>query len=189
MRIDKQETTEVTTMVEDILLQFKDAIKSQEEQNIQISRKNSHMIRYGLAVIILLSIGVVFLTWSQKSDMRKMNEYMEGMTKDISVMSNAIVKMQTSMSTIEGGIYKVATHTQSISGSIAQKENLVETLAHIADTVKLMQNDAHGFGKGMEDVNYNLSVINKQMKSLNRKLGLMVQDVNRMPLPTNMFPF
>lgn len=189
MNIDKQEAREITTMVEDTLLQFKDAMKFQEEENLRISRKTSHMLRYGLSTIILLSIGVVFFTWSQKNDMRKMNGYVEGMTKDISVMSNAIVKMQTSMSTIEGGINKVATHTLFISSSITQKENLVETLSDIADTVKLMQSDAHGLGKSMGNVNYNLSTINKHMKSLNRKLAAMGQDVNRMPSPTRIFPF
>ena len=97
MNIDKQEAREITTMVEDTLLQFKDAMKFQEEQNLRISRRTSHMLRYGLATIILLSIGVVFLTWSQKNDMKKMNGYVEGMTKNISVMSNAIVKMQANM--------------------------------------------------------------------------------------------
>jgi len=189
MSTDKQETSEITTMVEDTLLQFNDAMKFQEEQNLQINRRTSHMIRYGLFIIILLSIGVVFLTWSQKNDMRKMNEYMQGMTKDVSVMSNAIVKMQTSMSTIEGGINQVANHTLSMSRSIAQKENLAETLSDIAGTVKLMQSDAHGLGESMGNVNYNLSTINKHMKSLNRKLGAMGQDVNRMPSPTRMFPF
>lgn len=189
MNTDKQQAREITTMVEDSLLQFQEAIKTQAEQNLQISRTTSHMIRYVLVIITILSIGIIFLTWSQKNDMRKMSEYMQGMTKDVSVMSNAIVKMQTSMSTVEGGINTIAAHAQSISSSIRQKDNLTATLSHIANTVELMQRDAQGLGTSMENVNYNLGTINKQMKSLNRKLGAMGQDVNRMPSPTKMFPF
>ena len=189
MSSDEQEARKIMTMAEDTLLQFKQAIKSQEQQNLQASRRASHMMRYGLAIIILLSIGIVFLAWPQKSDMKQMNKYMERMTNDISVMSNSIVKMQTSMSTIESGINKVVYHSQAISNSINQKESLVNTLLHIAGTVELMQSDAHGLSQSMGNVNYNLSTINKQMKSLNRKLGTMVQDLNRMPSPTRMFPF
>ncbi|MCU7837133.1 MAG: hypothetical protein KZQ83_18050 [gamma proteobacterium symbiont of Taylorina sp.] len=170
MSIDNQDVSEITKMIE-------------------ISRRTSFMIYYVLLIIIILSISVVYLTWSQKNDMRKLNGYMEGMTKDISVMSNAIVKMQASMTTMEGGISKVVTHTQNISGLITQKENPLKTLSHIANTLKLMQSDSTNIGGSMENVNYNLNTINKQMKSLNRKLGTMVQDVNRMPSPTRMFPF
>lgn len=189
MNTEKQEVKEVTIMVEDALLQLKNAIKSQEEQSIQTARKTSYMIRYGLVTITLLSMSVVFLVWSQNNDMKERNEHMQGMASDISIMSNAIVKMQANMSSIEGGINQVVIHTQSINGLITQKENLVTTLSNIAGTVELMQSDAHGWGKSMENVNYNLGTINKQMKSLNRKLGTMVQDVNRMPSPTRMFPF
>ncbi len=189
MNMDKQEETESEVLVEETLVQFKDAMKSQEKQNLQIGRRTSYMITYGVFTIILLSIGVVFLTWTQKNDTDRMNEYMESMTNNISVMSNAILKMQASMNMIEGGIHRVSSHTQAISHSINQKENLVDTLLDISDSVKLMQSDAHVLGKSMGDVNYNLSTINKQMKNLNRKLGVIVQDTNRMPSPTRMFPF
>jgi len=153
---------------------------------LEISRKNSLTIRYILAVIVLLSISVLYIFWSHKNDL---SGYMDKMTKDISVMSNATVKMQINMSKLEIGINEVVTNTQSISSSITHEEIPVETLLLIADTVKLMQTDAHGLGKSIENVNYNLSTINKQMKRLNKKLGYIVQDTNRMPLPTNMFPF
>ncbi len=52
-----------------------------------------------------------------------------------------------------------------------------------------MQEDAHSFSGSINNINYNLKKINKQMQSLNRKLGIMGQDVNRMPSPTKMFPF
>ena len=167
MNSDKQGTSEIAIMLE-------------------ISRKNSSIIRYILVVIILFSISVIYLAWSQKNDM---SEYMNKMTKDISVMSNATVKMQISMSELESGINKVVTNTQSIGSSMTQNETPVETLLLIFDAVKLMQTDAHGLGQSMENVNHNLSTINKQMKSLNKKLGYMVQDANRMPSPTRMFPF
>ena len=170
MSTDKHEVSEISTMIE-------------------ISRRTSYMIRYVLIAIIILCVGVALLNWSYKNDMRKMSEYMSSMAEDISVMSNSIVKMQTSMSSIGSGINKVAIHTQSISGSISQTDSPVETLLLIADTIKLMQTDAHGLGGSMENVNHNLSTINKQMKSLNKKLGYMVQDANRMPSPTRMFPF
>lgn len=185
----EKEERDLATMNDDILLQCRDIMKSQGEQNLQISRKTSYMIGSLVFIMLLLSIGVVTLTISQKNDMNKMNEYMEGMTKNITIMSGAVVKMQKSMSTIEGGIYRVSNHAQSISHLISEKENLTGTLLNIADTVSLMQRDAHGLGKSMGDVNYNLGAINKQMKSLNRKLGFMVKDANRMPSPTNMFPF
>lgn len=189
MNTDRQEAQGNTILVEDILLQLKDIIKSQEKQNLQINRRISSIFLFGLIIVILFSAGIAFLTWSQKNDINTMSDYMKGMTNDISVMSNAIVTMQNSMSTIEEGINKVGTHTQSISSLVARKENSFEELSHIADSVKLMQSDAHGLNKSMESVNYNLSTINKQMKSLNRKLGVMVQDANRMPSPTRMFPF
>ena len=189
MNTDKQEAQDNNKMIEEIMLLFNERIKYQEQQNLQINRRTSSIIRYGLAIIILFSMGIAFLTWSQKDDINKMGEYMKGMTTDISVMSNAIVTMQTSMSTIEAGINKVGTHTQSISSLVSRKENSFEELSHIADSVKLMQSDAQGLVKTMESVSYNLSTINSQMKSLNRKLGLMVQDSNRMPSPTRMFPF
>ena len=156
---------------------------------LEISRRTFFIMRYILVVLIFLSIGVIYLAWSQKNDMRITSEYIHRMTKDISVMSNASVKMQISMSGLDSGINKVVSNTQSISSSITDTETPVETLLLIADTVKLMQTNAHGLGKSMENMNNNLTAINKQMKKLNRKLGVIVQDSNRMPSPTRMFPF
>lgn len=187
MSIEKHQQNDI--MVENILMQFSDAIKSQEQLNRQISRKLSQIILYGASTLILLFTVVVFLTWSLQQDMERMSGYMEEMAKGTSAMNNAIGQMQSSMSAMEGGINKVASHTQSISSSIIQPDNSVLVLSHIANSVKLMQTDAHGFNQSIESINYNLTNINKQMKSLNRKLGAMVQDVNRMPSPVKMFPF
>ena len=187
MSIEKHQQNDV--MVENILMQFNDAIKSQEQLNLRISRKISQIILYGASTLILLFIVVVFLTWSVQQDMESMSGYMEAMAKDTSSMNNAIGQMQSSMSAMEGGINKVANHTQAISHSIVQPDNSVLVLSHIANSVKVMQGDAQGLNKSIEQMNYNLSNINKQMKSLNRKLGAMVQDVNRMPSPVKMFPF
>jgi len=156
---------------------------------IEINRKTSYMIRSVLFIIILFAIAVVYLSWSQNKDMQKMSQNMSGLTKNVAVMSDAIVKMQSSMSEVGSGINKVVSHTQFISHSVSQKEMPVETLIQISDTVKLMQKDAHSLGKSMESVNYNLDNISKQMKKLNRKLGTIAQDTNRMPSPTRMFPF
>ncbi|MCW8933057.1 MAG: hypothetical protein OQL19_22800 [Gammaproteobacteria bacterium] len=180
---------ETTVTLEEALLQFNRSVLSQEEQNLQMGRRTSYIISFGVLAIILLAIGVVYLTWSQKNDMKKMNDYMEGMTKSISVMSDAVVGMQTTMRKVEGGVNELSYHAQSISHAINQKENVTGTLLNISDTIRLLQTDAQGFKKGMGDVNYNLGNINKQMKNLNRKLSVMVQDVNRMPSPTRMFPF
>ena len=187
MSIEKQEQSEVT--VESTLIQLNDAIKSQEQLNRQINQRTSQIIRYGVSTLILLFIVVVLLTWSLKHDMQRMSGYMEEIAQGTSAMNNATGQMQNSMSAMEGGINKVASHTQSISSSIIQPDSSVLVLSHIADSVKVMQGDAHGLNKSIEQMNYNLTNINKQMKSLNRKLGAMVQDVNRMPSPVRMFPF
>ncbi len=187
MSIEKQEQTEV--MIENTLKQFNDAIKSQEQLNLQNSRRTAQVIYYGASALILLFAVVVFLTWSLKNDMGRMNGYMQEMAKGVSSMNNSIGQMQNSMSTMEGGINKVASHTQSISRSIVQPDNSVAVLQHIANSVRLMQSDAQGLNKSIEDMNHNLGAINKQMRSLNRKLGAMGQDVNRMPSPVKMFPF
>lgn len=187
MGIEKQEQEE--TMIENALMQFNDAIKSQEALNRQISRRTAQIIRYGVFALILLFLMVIFLTWSLKHNMETMNGYMEGMTKGVSSMNLAITQMQASMNTMEGGINKVASHTQSISSSIVQPDNSVAVLMHIANSVKLMQSDAQGLNKSINDMNHNLTNINKQMRGLNRKLGVMGQDVNRMPSPVKMFPF
>ena len=189
MNAESQEQKEGSVMDAETLLQFKNAMEAQARQNGRVSRTSSYMISFGVIAIILLSIGVVFLTWSQKNDMSKMNDYMEGMTKNISVMSNAVVKMEVSMSKVEGGVYELSQHAQSISRLINQKENLTGTLSNIAETINLLQMDAHGFDKSMGEVNYNLNNINKQMKNLNRKLSIMIQSTNSMPNPTRMFPF
>ncbi len=189
MSSDTPEDKNITLLVEEALVQFSSAIKSQEEQNLQLGSKISHMISFGVIAIILLSMGVVYLTWSQQNDMNKMNEYMDGMTNNISIMSEAVVKMQISMNKAESGIKQLSHHAQSINVTLKQKEGLAGPLMNISNTINRLQKDAHGFDKSVGDINYNLSKINKQMKSLNRKLSFMVQDANRMPSPTNMFPF
>lgn len=183
------EEENITLTVEEVLLQFNDTVKSQEEQNLRLGNRTSYIISFGVIAVILLSIGVVYLTWSQKNDMKKMEQYLIGMTNNISVMSDAVVEMRRSMNKSEAGINQLSHHAQSISHSLNQKENLTGTLINISDTINLLQADAHGFDKSIGNINYNLNNINKQMKSLNKKLRFMIQDTNRMPSPTNMFPF
>lgn len=183
------EEENMTLTVEEALLQFNNTVKSQEEQNLRLGNRTSSIISFGVIAVILLSIGVVYLTWSQKNDMKEMEKHLIGMTNNISVMSDAVVKMQRNMEKSEVGINQLSHHAQSISHSLKQKENLTGTLMTISDTIHLLQADAHGFDKSIGDINYNLNNINKQMKSLNRKLSFMVQDANRMPSPTKMFPF
>lgn len=154
-----------------------------------MNRRTSQFIRYGVFTIILLFISVAFLAWSLKHDVGTMSSYMEEMAKEASTMNRAIGQMQISMSAVEGGISKIVNHTRSISSPTVQTDNSVAVLSHIADSVQLMQGDVSGFNKSVGDLNYNLNTINKQMKSLNRSLRVISQDVNRMPSPTNMFPF
>ncbi len=183
MSIEKQEQTGV--MAENIQMQFIAAIKSQE----QLNRRNSQIIRYGVFILLVFFAVVIFLNWSQRNNMDRMGEYIEEMAKGVSSMNNAIGQMQNNMSSMEQGINKVASHTSVISRSIVQPDNSVAVLSHIANSVRLLQDDAHGFSKSIESINYNLNNINKQMKQLNRKLGIMGQDINRMPSPGKMFPF
>ena len=187
MTIEEQEQTGNIneTMVENIQLQFIEAIKSQE----QLGRSNARIIRYGVLVLLVFFALIVFLVWSQQQNIQKTNAYIENMAKGVSSMTRAIEQMQSNIGSVEAGIKEVARHTQAISHSIVQPDNSVAVLTHIAQTVQLMQEDAHGFSGSINNINYNLKKINKQMQSLNRKLGVMGQDVNRMPSPVKMFPF
>ena len=189
MSTEKQEQAEIAAMVENALLQFNDTFNAQHEQNLRIGRRTSQTIRYGVAAVIFLAIGVMFLTWSLKQDMSRMGGYMQSMAKDVSAMSHATVQMQTSMSTVEGGINQVVNHTQAISTSFVQTDSSVAILSHIGDAVGLMQNDLRGLNSSVENLNSNIGTINKQMRILNRNLGAMGHDVNRMSSPVKMFPF
>ncbi len=187
MSIERQEQT--AHMVENIQMQFIAAIKSQEQLNHQLNRRNSQIIRYGVFISLIFFAVVIFLSWSQQHNMKRMSDYIAEMTKSVSSMNNAIGQMQNNMNSMKEGINKVVSHTRIISRSIVQPDNSVAVLSHIANSVKLLQDDAHGFNNSIESINYNLTNINKQMKQLNRKLGVMGQDINRMPSPGKMFPF
>ncbi len=168
-----------------IVSQFNNIIKSQEQLNLRISK----IISFGIVAFIVLSCSVIYLTWSLQQDMERSSGYMEEMVKGVSSMNDVMGQMQTNMNAMEEGINNVASHTNSISHSIVQPDNSVAVLSYIADSVKLMQGDARGLNKSIDEMNYNLNNINKQMKSLNRKLGTIAHDSNRMPSPGNMFPF
>ena len=189
MTIEEQEQTgnKNENRVESIQQQFIEAIKSQE----QLGRSNARIIRYGGMVLLIFFALTVFLVWSQQQNIQKTNAYIENMAKGVSSMTRAIEQMQSNMGSVEAGIKQVARHTQTISHLIIQPDNSnsVAVLTHIAQTIQLMQKDAHGFSSSIDNINYNLNKINKQMQSLNRKLGIMGQDVNRMPSPVKMFPF
>ncbi len=187
MSTDKQDQTE--NRIETMQLQLIEAIKSQEQLNVQLSRRNSRIVSYGVFILLAFIAIILFLTWSQQQNTAQMSNYIEEMAQDVSSMTSAIGNLQNNMRSLEQGINNVARHTQTISRSIVQPDNSVAVLVGIADSVKGMQKDAHGFNKSIENINYNLTKINKQMKSLNRKLGIMGQDVNRMPSPVKMFPF
>jgi uncharacterized protein YoxC len=189
MDTEKQEPGEIAAMVENTLVQFNDAMKSQEELSLRTDRRNSQIIRYGVSTIILLAIGIAFLTWSLKHDMNKMSGYMEAMARDVSTMSNATTQMQISMNTIDGGINKVVSHTQAISSLFVETDSSVAVLSHIGESVGLMQSHLRGLNKSVENMNSNIRTINKQMRTLNRNLGTMGHDVNRMSSPVKMFPF
>jgi|GEM_PF-2967763 len=198
MSTENTEQSEITTTLESTLLQFSAAIKSQQEQNSRVSRRTSHIIGWGVIIMVLLFGAIGFLVWTQKNDVERMGSYMEQMAGDISLMSHAIAKMQGSMGsmergmgTMERGINRVAGHTESISYAIVQarNENPGAVLSDIADSVRLMQNDVRGLNNSLGKTNYNLNNINKGMKRLNKKLGVMGQDVNRMSSPSRMFPF
>ncbi|MCK5647946.1 MAG: hypothetical protein KAI22_03620 [Gammaproteobacteria bacterium] len=189
MSMENQEQRDTTSTLESLLVQFNDAIKSQEELNLRISRRTSLIVQYGVLTVILLVIGIGFFSWSLRHDIDRMSGYMESMAKDASVMSNAVINMQSSMSSMEEGINNVVSHTQSISSAIIQTDNSVAVLSNIANSVNLMQNDVRGLNKSLGTMNYNLTKINKHMRDLNKKLGVMGHDVNRMSSPVKMFPF
>lgn len=186
---DLEEQRDIATMIQNTAVQFNEAINSQKEQSRRMDHRNSQIIRYGASFAILLSIGVVFLAWSLKHDMKIMSNYMQRMARDVSTMSNATTQMQTSMSTMEGGINEVVSHTQSISSSFTQTSNSLGVMSHIGDSVGLMQSDLRGLNTSIGDMNSNIRLINKQMRNLNRNLGAMGNDVNRMSSPAKMFPF
>ena len=189
MSTKNQEQVELTTMAENIMVQFNESLKSQEQLNRQIVRRTSQIIRFGIFSIILIFLSIVFLAWSLKQDIGIMSDYMEVMARDASAMNKSAGRMQSSMRVMEGGINKIVQQTEFLSSPTARTDNSVAFLSNIANSVQAMQSDVGKFNKSIGDLNYNLNAINKQMKSLNRSLRVISQDVNRMPTPTNMFPF
>lgn len=185
----QQEASQISSSLENVLLQFSEAVKSQQILNERLERRNSQMIRIGLFSIILLISAAVFLMWSLKEDINKINTHMDKVSKNVTTMSNSIISMQSSMSSVKNGINEVVGHAGNISYALVEPDNSVLVMQHIANTVKLMQQDVRGLNKNFDKTNYNLDAINQQMRKLNKKLGVMGHDVNRMSSPVKMFPF
>jgi len=184
-----KEEIRLMSTIDNALMKFNYAIKSQEELNLKTNKRNSRIIRFVAFIVILLFIAVLFLGWSVKQDISSTSAYMEDMAKGISTMGNSMAQMQTSTSQMEEGINKMVSYSQSIASGINQKNESVVVLSDIADSVKLMQGGAQGLNNNIDTMNYNLGNINKQMRALNKKLGMMGQDVNRMSSSKRMFPF
>ena len=188
MTIENPDADENMT-IEQAILQLQDAITSQGEIHSQMMRRTNLMMQMGVLLIILLTIGVAYLTLSLKSDMNKMNGYMQSMTSDVSSMSQSMNRMKSSMGGMKQGIDEVVGYTHDISRAIVQSDNSVAVMTHIANSVTNVQNDFQSLNQNVSSINYNLSTINKQLRNLNKKLGVMGQDVNRMSSPVKMFPF
>jgi hypothetical protein len=189
MSNEMKEEIRVMSMVEHALMQFNYGIKSQAEQNLKTNRRHSRIILSVSFIVILLFIAVIYLGWSLKQDITGSNASMAEVAKRISAMGNTMTQMQTSASKMEQGINQMVSYSQSIANAMNQKNDSVEVLSHISDSVKLMQGGAEGLNNNIDTMNYNLGNISKQMRALNKKLGIMGKDVNRMSSPKRMFPF
>ncbi|MFK5891736.1 MAG: hypothetical protein QM504_00775 [Pseudomonadota bacterium] len=189
MNNEMKEQIRLMSSIDHALMKFNYAIKLQEEQNLKTNKRNSRMIRYVAFIVILLFIAVLFLGWSVKQDIGSTSVYMEETARGISAMGNTITQMQTSTSKMEEGINKMVNYSQSIVSVINQKDNAVVVLSDISDSVKLMQGGAQGLNSNIDTMNYNLGNISKQMRALNKKLGMMGKDVNRMSSSKRIFPF
>jgi predicted nucleic acid-binding Zn-ribbon protein len=186
--MEKQQTDNTPT-IENALKQLNESLLSQQEKNHALSQRMARMNLFIILFVLLMTSGMGYLVWTLKEDMDDMNAYMHSIEKDASTMSNAAVSMEASMSSMERDISNLVGHTESMSKAMLTEDNSPVYLAKIAKSVALMQEDISGLNHNIYSMSTGVNTINKHMKSLNKKLGIMTQDVNRMSSPVRMFPF
>jgi len=189
MNNEMKEEIRLMSSIDQALMKFNYGIEAQEKLNLKTSRRNSWIFRVVALLVLFLFSAMVYLGWSLKQDISSSNAAMIEMAKSISAVGNSMSQMQTSSHKMEQGINQMVSYSESIANAMNQKDNSVEVLTHISDSVKLMQGGADGLNQNIDTMNFNLGNINKQMRSLNKKLGMMGKDVNRMSSSKRMFPF
>ncbi|MCK4743121.1 MAG: hypothetical protein KAT25_04820 [Sulfuriflexus sp.] len=115
MNSKETDTREILEIVESTMSQFSEAMRRSEELSIRIGKRTTQIIRYGAAVVVLLSMAVIYLTASLKHDMSRMSYQMEEITglmgnmstsiSTVPAMSNSVQRISTDFTAMNNQIY------------------------------------------------------------------------------------
>jgi len=182
------ETRDLLEIVENSMAEFNEAMRKREELSIRIGRRTTQIVRVGAVTVGLLSLAVLYLTAALKDDMSKMSEQMTqitGFMQTMSVSVNAVPVMSASVQDMNVLMQDMASSIRAVPAmttSVQRMNILMQDMASSIGAVPVMSTS-------VQRMSADMTAMNNQIHFLNRNVGNMGYNVDRMASPMKMFPF
>lgn len=165
------EARDLLEIVESAMTEFNEAMRKREELSIRIGRRTTQIMRVGAVTVSLLSLAVIYLTMALKDDMSKMSLQMEQITGLMQTMSTSIQSVPVMADSVQG----LNHHVKNMNTLMYGMSESIKAVPVMSTAVQRMSAD--------------MTAMNNQIHFLNRNVGGMRHNVDRMASPMKLMPF
>jgi uncharacterized protein YoxC len=178
----KESPREIAEIVENAMREINSAMKNELELGIRIGRRTTHVVRFTMIGILLLSIAMFYL-------ISTLTRHADYLSEQIQNMSNHMESMEKNFKSVAKNMKTMMQSVESMNQHISVMPNMNTSVDQISKDIVKMSQDMRYLRQDISIMKVDMANMNYLFGNLNNQFGMMGHNVDRIAIPMKMFPF
>jgi len=195
--MEKNENTrELAEIIENAMVEFNAAMKRREELSIRIGRRTTQIIRMSMVGMTLLTASIVFLIHYLTKDTHQIAERLDEIASYMQQVNQNIVGLGGNMRQVKWAVNDVKLSVDQLNAHVQVMPMMNLSVGKISKDMLKINNHISYMNTNIASLNDNINIIgidmtrmSHQFDGLNKHLGMMGYNVDKMAAPMTFFPF
>lgn len=192
----EKSSMEIAEIVGSAMRDFNSAMKCREDLSIRIGKRTTQIIRSSMFGMVLLTVAIIVLLHILISEMNHMTVHLEEIGTRMQTVNQNVVLMTTNLQGINLSVEQMKQSIEGLNTSLKIMPIMNTTINKISqDMGSLNQNvgtlssDVTAIRYPLDNMSIDLEIMREQVVGVNRTLGIMGRDADRMMTPMKFLPF
>ncbi len=187
---------ELAEIIEHAMIEFNAAMKRREELSIRIGRRTTQIVRMSMVGMTLLTASIVFLIHYLTKDTHQIAERLDEIATYIQQVNQNIVGLADNMHQVKWAVNDVKLSVDQLNTHVEVMPMMNLSVGKISNNMLKINSNINYINTNIGSLNDNVNMISidmarmsHQFDGLNRHLGMMGYNVDKMAAPMTFFPF
>ena len=187
---------EIAVIIESAMRDFNAAMKSREELSLRIAKRTTQIIRFSMFGAILLMAAIIVLLYILTSEMNHMTSHLEEIGTRIGIVNQHVGSMSIELQRIGLSVEEMERSMEVLNGSLETipamnraMDQISQDMKKLNQNIALISTDVAAIRQPLNNMSVDLARTRDQVLGVNRTLGIVGRDADRMMTPIKFLPF